>query len=192
MKNVYKKHTIRHWHKFIFTTAPISAAGYSVIGWNHPGFGDSSVSHGYGSISLYTGSLFFLCVWKNEATLSCAVRGNGSGHMYVIQQTESRHMRDSAWISSQGLEQPLCVNALVSSPWTDGTISSIIKPCPVCLLSVYPLSTWCHAHDQHFQCDFSSCEAMKQVCCVYVVMVTGAALPHKWVQCHWRCGEVLC
>ena len=43
---------------FICTTAPISVAGYSVIGWNHPGFGDSSVSHGYGSVSLYADSFY--------------------------------------------------------------------------------------------------------------------------------------
>ena len=103
----------------------------------------------------------------------------------------------------------LCVWALWL-PAPGNTRSSVIKPCPVCLLAIDPLSTWClasfpdvmhepgneatwcHAHNQHFQCDFSSCVAMKQVCYVYIVMVTGAALPLKRVQCHWCCGEVLC
>ena len=35
-----------HWYNLAFLTFAF-AAGYSVLGWNHPGFADSSVSQLY-------------------------------------------------------------------------------------------------------------------------------------------------
>ena len=147
---------------------------------------------------------FYRMCGKNEPILSRAVRGNGSGRMYDIQETERQtHEGQCLTItSSQGLEQWNCVDATfvcersgyqplkqaIQDQASSSPVPRVYCLLTLCLPDVKPRSqalvAQCHAHNQHFQCDFSSCEAMKQVCYVYIVMVTGAALPLKRVQCH--------
>lgn len=144
---------------------------------------------------------FIVCLKKWAYFELCSKRKWIWSHVWYPGDRELTHERQCLTItSSQGLEQWNCVDASfvcehfgyqpLKQAIQDQASSSPV-PCVYYLL-IDPLSTWCHAHNQHFQCDFSSCEAMKQVCYVYIVMVTGAALPLKRVQCHWCCGEVLC